>query len=131
MMDRRQKRAKKALLSAFYLAFLMKALVPVGYMPAALADGSPIRLCDAVYGDLVYDHASPHDHDHDQGEDPGEQWEHCPLGALTGAAGLLSEHIFQLLWSQHERYPAPVSRQRVTLLALGFRSRAPPLHPSA
>src|SRR5690606_7795229 len=42
-----------------FLSFASKLLVPVGYMPAALGDGGPIRLCDSGLAGALLD-ASVH-----------------------------------------------------------------------
>jgi len=50
--------------SAAFLALASKLLVPVGYMPAAIVDGGPIRLCDMG---LSLDGAAPDSHDRSSG----------------------------------------------------------------
>jgi hypothetical protein len=120
-------RARKALLYAFYIAFAAKTLIPVGYMPAALADGWPIRLCEAFpAGVLVSDHGAHHDHGEDDDDEGDQHWRHCPLGALASAAGIPSEYRIRLSSPGQDYLPPPLVSRPVAVRALGFRSRAPP-----
>lgn len=85
-----------------FALFCARAIVPVGYMPAALAEGGPFALCHGLsaatldligqrdaaaagmpqaghaHGDTA-PHGTPSDGHHDR-------WEHCPLG--VGATDL-------------------------------------------
>jgi len=118
--------AKRALLHVFYVAFAIKLLVPVGYMPTALGDGWPIKLCySGLPANVLGDHGTHHDHDLD-GEEDESAWEHCPLGALAAASGVPAEYLFHLLRARQGSSPAPYAGYSIANRVVGFRSRAPP-----
>ena len=122
------KRAKQALVLVFYLAFAVKLLIPVGYMPTAIGDGWPLRLCDAGLSGAVFSETGrqhEHDHDHD-GEQDELQWEHCPLGALAAANGIPIEHHIELSFRGQDFSPGQHVIQSIATRVVGFRSRAPP-----
>lgn len=128
MSRRYLKTAKQALLVAAYLAFACKALVPIGYMPASLAHGSLLQLCDDVPGIAFAPHGQHHDHDHDHDHDKsdGAQWKHCQLGALASAAAFAVEFRFHLSWAtQAQSSPVAVQSQAATV-RIAYHSRAPP-----
>ncbi len=99
-------------------AVIAKLLVPVGYMPAALAEGG-FRLCDGYLPQIgarigiaptdtgdVPAHSMPHEmhgsmstgddvsgglasgHARHDGHSQHDHWDHCPLGALATLAAL-------------------------------------------
>jgi hypothetical protein len=121
---------RKAVPAAGLVGFLVNALVPVGYMPAALASGAPVRLCDSVLelpgNDTSSDTGAEHHH-HDGHEQASEQWEHCKFGALSGAAPLAgADEITVPYFNDDYRFPSdgqgllPVAERRANLV------RAPP-----
>ena len=114
-------------MTATYLAFACRLMVPAGYMPAAWGDGGPITLCPmGLPAGLLPEHAGHH---HDDGDDgPGAEllWEHCPLGALTDTASLMPDIVFHLPVFLNIRPTDFEPGSIVSRSALGFRSRAPP-----
>ena len=80
--DRLRDRAKRALVLAAWLAFAVKAIVPVGYMPAPLSGGSPFMLCDGVHGMPMAGHHARSNPGDANGAAAKDQWKHCPLSHL-------------------------------------------------
>lgn len=124
MSRRYLKSAKRALIVAAYIAFTCKAVVPIGYMPASLAEGAPFQLCDAVLGAPLVPHGHHSDHDHDKKE--SAQWKHCPLGALAGAAAVSLEFRLHFSWATQEPFVLSAARSHESIVRAGYRSRAPP-----
>jgi hypothetical protein len=124
MILRCRNHARRLLLLACYVAFVAKAVIPIGYMPASLSDGFPVRLCDALpAGKLLSDHDAHRDH---VGDESDKRWEHCPLGALAGAASVPSAYEVYL---SRPRYGVSAAGDEIVISsapAIGFRSRAPP-----
>jgi hypothetical protein len=129
------------------LAVAAKLLVPVGYMPAALADGGPFMLCGSEFsaatapasqsehGSHGHESRGPESHvhgtaAHDHGEEPAaghHEWERCSLGGLASLAALSVEWHFGI----ESRPPEGVAVPEVSFFSAGapvaFRSRAPPV----
>lgn len=138
------------------LAVGAKLLVPVGYMPASLADGGPLMLCGSgLPAALLATHehaAAGHDHSesghaHAASMDdhalsgaesavpgPGEQpaaghheWERCSLGGLASLAAIAAEWRLEIPAVAPERAAAPAHVLATRAGWLAFRSRAPPV----
>jgi hypothetical protein len=117
-------RAKQRLIYAFCLAFAIKALVPLGYMPAAIGEGWPIKLCHAWPMPTSGHH---HEHaGHAGGKSDDDAWEHCPLGALAAAPVAPSEHRLNLPPPPRSFGATTGAAVAIAALAIGFRARAPP-----
>ena len=134
-----------------FIGFLCRALVPVGFMPAPLADGGPIRLCHGgAAGALVAalleqgaapaaaeQEALPHSHhshagDHLAQHDGQEQnavhegWERCPVGAAFALAVLASDVALPLLPLEHVLAASDSKSSVPRPLAAPYQARAPP-----
>jgi hypothetical protein len=130
--------------------FLVRALIPVGFMPATLAAGGPIVLCHGglagayfqALSEQARDSATPahgaddpaitkHAHtDHPlDADDPTPDhsaWDHCPSGATSGTAALAQSFSFSLLELSH-RQPDSESQFGIPLPAISsYQARAPP-----
>jgi hypothetical protein len=108
-----RKGLRSALRGVFTLAVAIKLLVPVGYMPAALADGGPIRLCDTgptvalaardadiaaptqVDGSAPGDAHHLHDHDHDHDHNHRHDHSHASGGAHDNSHSDASHHDWE------------------------------------
>jgi hypothetical protein len=122
-------------------------LVPAGYMPGALADGTPFVLCHMYTGALDLGsrdahepagHAAHHDaaiHEHAAGTDEApahenhtgaEAWEHCPLGALSAAAALAPALAPEPAARVHERLSTTSTARAGIGALIDLRARAPP-----
>lgn len=126
--------------------FCVRAVVPIGYMPAPLAEGGPFALCpDASAATLAMlepahaiaqppaghaghgDHTDQADHTGHPAGGHNEGWEHCPLG--IGAADAAVGFAFSLLTLE----PAALQMDAVVpaMPALEpirtFHARAPPV----
>ena len=129
-----------------FALFLLRAVVPVGYMPAPLSEGGPFVLCHGASAPtlrLIEAHAGMHHAMHDGAKHDGathadpsgspgdghdERWDHCPLG--VGGSDLA-------LAPQGLSLPAPdalidLARVEPTLAASRARTdlylaRAPPV----
>jgi hypothetical protein len=134
---------------AAVLSLVAKLLIPIGYMPGALADGGPIVLCGAgMPGGLMAaigsgaDHASLHEHvdalhhvdshaghgspgEHDPESDHGP-WERCVLGALAFLAPLAVAGIPSIApLGSSETPPVETTRLESRSIAV-VRARGPP-----
>lgn len=116
------KSAKRALIVAAYIAFACKAVVPIGYMPASLADGALLQLCDGVLGTELTDRGHHHDH---HGKEHA-QWKHCPLGVLAGAAAVAMEFRLHLAEATREVVLPLAGRSHEVMVRVSYRPRAPP-----
>lgn len=137
--------------SIVFAAVVAKLLVPVGYMPAALAEGGPIKLCDSYLptpfpampavdanaadsnhaahpsapGDSDMEHAG-----HAGGGEHGHKhsWERCSLGGLASLAVLApSDWQLALLAVEADRVQEAATDAPVARIVVAFRSRGPPL----
>lgn len=62
-------------------AFLLRLLVPAGYMPAAVDSGWPLQLCgDGIPAEVMAHLTGAHHHHHHAHGDAGGMPEHCDLG---------------------------------------------------
>lgn len=117
-------RAGRLLLLVTYLSLACKFLIPVGYMPAAIGDGWPVRLCLAGLPADLFSHGEGH-HQHDRSDD--NKWQTCSFGVMSSAAAVTSEPALNV--------PLPIATplqvvcpgivENATVVA--FRSRAPPV----
>lgn len=116
-------RTGRLLLLVTYLALACKFLIPVGYMPAAIDDGWPVRLCLSGLPANLFSHGETH-HQHDQSDD--SKWQTCSFGVMSSAVAVTSEP------ATDSPLPVAVPVQKIcTAVAanatvVAFRSRAPP-----
>lgn len=143
-----------ALKAAAYAALVLKLLVPVGYMPGALADGSPIKLCGYVAAPPhVPPDAGPHGHGdharhssesplaaggaagpehageghaHDDPTARHDQWERCALGSVASQAAIPAEWPITVTAEQFDLSVIPPAPLRRAVTIRSFRARAPP-----
>jgi hypothetical protein len=124
-------RTVKQLFRLAIAAFLLRAIVPVGFMPAKLSDGGPFVLCPGgpggtVLSSLVERHASHAQHKHDGEGTTHEAWEHCPVGAALAAIAPPSEPNLELLQFRHVLASAFAPAQTLVDLPAAYLARAPP-----
>ena len=124
------------------LLFLLRALVPAGFMPAPLASGSPVQLCPqglssvevaALFGQHHQPghHHQPSHHGGASGQGgqdgPAEEF-NCPLGLVISQGFLPTPSID----FSFEQAPATLERDQVVLFQTSrlraFNPRAPPRH---
>jgi hypothetical protein len=120
-------------------AIIVKLLVPVGYMPAALASGAPIRLCDGylpralqlpaeqvaptAHG-MAHGHGGHREHEHEH----EHSWEHCSLGALASAAAIAPDWPLVDFSSVAARIEVAEQGIPTSSTSLVVRARGPPTH---
>lgn len=120
------RRIKRLSMRLTLVAVVCNFVIPIGYMPAALADGGPFKICPSGWpaGGM-----SGHDgHDgHDGHSSSGEAWEHCAYGAASSSPALVSDHDISVAHFADvpDGYFEP--RQIARRAVLTFRSRAPPM----
>ena len=73
------------------LCFAIRAFAPVGYMPGAIADGTPFVLCPGqhpILAQLIGDLSGPSAHHHQHSSDPASTtaMDMCPFAAVTSPA---------------------------------------------
>ena len=124
-------RTVKQLFRLAIAAFLLRAIVPVGFMPAKLSDGGPFVLCPGGPGgialsSLVDKHAGHGQHAHDSGSTTHEAWEHCPVGAALAAIAPPCEPDFKLPQFRHVLASSNAAVQTLAELAAAYLARAPP-----
>jgi hypothetical protein len=121
------------------LAVATKLLVPVGFMPAAIADGSPLRLCDGGRAAVMHGHMAMPAADamagsaHDHGKDGAghHEWERCSLGGLASMAAVAFDMSFVIAEPGADHEPRPVAMDRRSIhRTRSFLARAPPVAPS-
>jgi hypothetical protein len=117
------------------VAIAAKLVVPVGYMPASLADGGPIMLCGSGLPDGfgAHDghdatmHGAPVPGTADEPASDHPEWERCSLGGLAGLAALGSEWRIDFLAGAPERAEPLDSLFLPRSEIVAFRPRAPPI----
>jgi hypothetical protein len=118
-----QKQASRAVLLVTYMSLACKFLIPVGYMPAAVSDGWPVRMCHSGLPEGLFSHDGAH-HEHSKKDDL--RWENCSLGALVSAAAVTSEHALQVPYLGEAPTPSAHVRKSIDSTVFVFHSRAPP-----
>ena len=124
-------RTVKQLFRLAIAAFLLRAVVPVGFMPAKLSDGGPFVLCPGgpggiVLSSLVEQHAGHGQHAHDGDSSTHEAWEHCPVGAALAAIAPPPEPHFELPQFRHVLALSNTPAQTLAELPAAYLARAPP-----
>ena len=116
---------RRVLFGSFFVVFATKALIPIGYMPSAISDGSPVKLCD---GGLHGGRHAGHNSDDEHGSSHQElQWKYCALGALAAAGAIPVEFDLNLGDPGSDYILFRYIPQSAAAPIFGFRSRAPPL----
>lgn len=129
---------RNRLLQLALIGLALRAIAPVGYMPASLAEGLPFVLCPGSAGaGLLLQTPGVAHHDHGQGvrdgtaEDarPAVTWKFCAFGVLFAFVGPVAEHV--ALPALPAADPPPFAPDRITasLLARSWSARAPPDSP--
>ena len=146
----RTSRGRQALMRLVLGGFLLRALIPIGFMPGSPASGGPFIICHGGLAGAFFEqlseqaHAAPipgtrSDHaamGHGQHPDPAtgsdehaaihEAWDHCPTGATAGAAALAPDFAFTLLTLSHTQVDA-AARFGIPASPLNsYQARAPP-----
>lgn len=122
------RRINRLLMRATLVAVVCKFVIPIGYMPAAFADGGPLQLCPSGWpSGAMPGSDGHHGHDSHDGHSTGDEaWEHCAYGAAASSPALVSD----LEMSIARFSDAPVGYLEPGRLVqrdvLAFRSRAPP-----
>lgn len=101
-------------------ALVLRALIPLGYMPASLASGTPFVLCPGSNTALTrfLKHApSAHEHEHDQaaGSAAVTSWEQCSFALASVPVLPNSDNVLRInpttpvlqLVAPHIAVPAP------------------------
>lgn len=115
---------KQASLLLFCLSVGIRVLIPVGYMPAAISDGWPIRLC---HGSLAHALLAGHDGYHEINREEGETLsDNCSFDALSNLYGIGNEYRFHIADFEQDLTPAVHAAHLTATRAIAFRSRAPP-----
>jgi len=137
---------RHVLVNLALIGFLCRALVPVGFMPAPLADGGPIRICHggasgALFAALLelqsangfeeHAHGDLHGHQQDQQDDHDRNanhdgWERCPVGAVFAFAVLVSDFALPLLPLDHVLARSDSNLAVLPALPGHYQARAPP-----
>jgi hypothetical protein len=130
--------------------FLIRALVPVGFMPAPLAAGGPIVICHGGLAGAFFQglaepardtampahaadrsammHLAHSDHSSATDEPALDHsaWDHCPTGVSASAAPLAQSFSFSLLVLS-DRPANPESHFGIPVPPIGsYQARAPP-----
>ena len=125
---------------AAFACFAVRLAIPAGFMPAPLAEGGPIVICDGGFDGALLAHlgsarhateahdaaAGMHGMHHDGHGSTHDAWKYCPVGALFSSAALATSFALPLLSFDFERpeLPQPVFRSVVRVSP--YHSRAPP-----
>lgn len=112
-------------------AFLLRAFIPLGYMPAPATHGLPfaVTLCSSAGPVSVPTH-HPHD-SHHPANDHSQLFENCPFGlslAFKLMPGADSPSLFaELVYLVVPAFTGKVSSARRSVLGPPLGSRAPPM----
>jgi len=122
------KRINRLSMRLTLVAVICNFVIPIGYMPASLADGGPAQLCPSGWpSGGMPGHGGHHGHDgHNEHSSGDEVWEHCAYGAASSSPALVADHEISIARFSDvpDGYFEP--RQIVRRELLAFRSRAPP-----
>lgn len=117
--------------AALACTFMVRALIPVGYMPGNLLEGEFVRLCPAglpaLTGHAGQDGHAGHHENVDSIPADVELSSVCPLGAALGQAGLIDAQPAPFLPAAAAGLTAPATDESPPApTGVAFRSRAPP-----
>ncbi len=116
---------KQASLLLVCLSLAIRALIPVGYMPAAIGDGWPVRAC---HNGLPHGLLDAHDGHHEASDEEHEAlWDHCHFGVLSAVYNIENEYQFHIGDFEQDLVPAVEESRIPATRVIIFRSRAPPL----
>ncbi|WP_405227873.1 hypothetical protein [Lentisalinibacter sediminis] len=128
---------------ALAATLLLRAIIPAGFMPAAIGAGFPLQVCpsglpDGALTRLAGEHAAHHHHGHHGHHDAGDggnggngghvySAEQCPIAHLIAAAALpvSAGPAVPVLPAPAIAVPAP--RHPATARVHQYRSRGPPV----
>ena len=120
------RRMSRLFVRATLVAVVCNFVIPIGSMPAALADGGPFQLCPSGWpSGGMSGHEDHHGHD---GHSSGEQaWDHCAYGAASSSPALVPHNEISI--ARFSNVPDEYFEQQPIepRALLAFRSRAPPL----
>lgn len=123
MIGNRQSSATRWTLGILAAVLLMRAMIPVGYMPGNLLDGEFARLCPTGLP-MSLAHAGHHAA-HDDTELSADKA--CPVGFALKFAALPTAQIESTFHARPDFFPAPQSGHSVDNVTVAyFHARAPP-----
>ena len=120
--------ARRNALVLLFSALVLRAIVPVGYMPGSLDSGLLFEMCpDGMPAAMVQALGGHHDHGGSDEEAATQSLEHCPMGhLLTPGAGVSS--VVAALPPPHKPVFLVAARQIVAIAPrIVYSSRAPPV----
>lgn len=87
------KHIRKHALLLLCTTFVLRALIPIGYMPAAWDEGLPFVLCPDGLPNSIADVLTGHDHHHGADEESAtsDVADQCKFGHIVSSAFLLHE----------------------------------------
>lgn len=116
-------RASRLLILITYLSLACRFLLPVGYMPAPIANGWPARLClTGLPTGFLADDA--HHHGHHQTDKNSLQT--CSFGACCSHEAAALSIALQISVVNDVPLPVAHSQNSIDTTFVEFRSRAPP-----
>ena len=137
MMRRRLNKLTRIATWLAWASFALRVLVPVGYMPAAIADGGPFVLCPGGYqaelidylGAAAADGAGAGHHAGHAAQDHGSHAEgsDCSIGATFAAVGPAATAPLVAPAPQALRPVVPAAVPSGAAPLARYLSRAPPL----
>ena len=116
-------RAGRLLLLVTYLSLACKFLIPVGYMPAAIGDGWPVRLCLSGLPAELFSNGDSH-HKHDRADD--SKWQNCSFGVISSSVAVTSDPATNSPLPVAIPLQSACTAMAVNATVVAFRSRAPP-----
>lgn len=120
---RHNRRISRTVLFITCVSLACKFLIPVGYMPAPIGDGWPVRMCHTGLPASLIAHDDSH-HQHSQAGDL--RWEQCSFGALFSADSVVNEYALQELNPGEAPVLSTYNRHSIDTTIVAFHSRAPP-----
>lgn len=124
-------RQKRLICCALVLALVaLRALTPVGYMPAPAGSGLLFVLCPeglpAVLTAALSGKGTHHHHGSGEGPASATTADHCPIGHLLSPAMALDDTQELQLPQPQADFSVEVSRPLLGVTRTDYRARAPP-----
>jgi hypothetical protein len=119
---RHNRRIRRAVYLITCVSLAFKFLIPVGYMPAPIGDGWPVRMCfTGLPASLV-----AHDDHHEHSKTDELQWESCSFAVFFSAYAITSDYASQELILSQAPLTTTYVRHSTDTTVFAFHSRAPP-----
>ena len=120
------------LLHIALLVFAVRAIIPIGYMPGSIADGTPFELCPignrAIASYLASDSQNQgHHHAHESNADSASAWEQCSFAGVAPVDGALPEAPVHAVPPRRNSFLPGVAVRVALPIYMARKARGPPV----